>query len=674
MSGDRPSGVEAQFRSVWSDGLSRYGNRAGRFVFGDGVGVTVWLAVVLVLALSWRVGFFITDTYPIANAVANLGDGRLAMTPTDFQYSLTLGTQPGLHEYGGRFYARNYGQVVAALPFLWLLEGASAVAPPRLVLAGGWALGVVGLGRRLAAHFDRQWLRLVAVVVASAWFAVAVVFATALDRSQLPLVALQLSTLAAAGLVAVSCYRLVGTFHDRRVAVAAGVALALATPVGFWATIPKRHVLVTALVFGSVFAFARSRQLDGRASYVAHGLAYGALGLVAWTHAFEGFFLTAALFAVDFLTEPRKSRRRLAVVGGIFALSVLPMAVTNVLINGNPLRPPRLLPGVGPESVELAPTGGPESSGGDTGSGTAGGDVGADPTGDGVDADSTGGDGTQRTLLDELLGLLSPLFVLVTLAETVLTQLAFIGTYAVSAVSDGVAAAGEHERLWEIFVRRGHSASLSGVNDYEPIDLSVVESTPIVGTLLALPAVAVVRLRRHGVAAARLGPRRQTDLLVASYAVVLTLVYLPRLPLFSQLTVRYLLPVIALASYCPFRLPAVREAITGAPRTTAGVYAGTVLAGSALVAVVLGVLDPALGEAIQFHALLGLCIAAVAAVLVVGRTLVPARVSPRSVAVGMALAGGATTVYLSLASVEYFAYGPFAFDAVELIARLVPIL
>ncbi|WP_018256397.1 hypothetical protein [Halomicrobium katesii] len=664
MNGDRSSGVDARSRSVWSDRLSRYADRAGQFVFGDAIGLTLWLGVVLLGALSWRVGFFITDTYPIANAVANLADGRLAMTPPDFRYSLTLGTQPGLHEYGGRFYARNYGQVVAALPFLWLLEGASAVAPPRLVLAGGWALGVVGLGRRLAARFDRRWLRLVAVAVASAWFAAAVVLATALDRSQLPLVALQLSTLAAAGLVAVSCYRLVGAFHDRRVAVAAGVALALATPVGFWATIPKRHVLVTALVFGSAFAFARSRQLDGRASHVAHGLAYGALGLVAWVHAFEGFFLTAALFVVDVLTEPRKSRRRLAVVGGIFALSVLPMAVTNVLINGNPLRPPRLLPGVGPESVELAPTGGPESGGGDGGSGTAGGDA---------DADSTSGDST-RPLLDELFGLLSPLFVLLTLAETVLAQLVFIGNYAVAAVSDGVAAASEHERLWEIFVRRGDSASLSGVNDYEPIDLSVVESTPIVGTLLALPAVAAVHLRRHGVAVSRLGPRRQTDLLVASYAVVLTLVYLPRLPLFSQLTVRYLLPAIALASYCPFRLPAVREAISGAPRTTAGVYAGTVLAGPALVAVVLGVLDPALGEAIQFHALLGLCVAAVAAVLVVGRTVAPDRVSPRSVAVGVALAGGATTVYLSLASVVYFAYGPFAFDVVGLIARLVPIL
>lgn len=448
-------------------------------------------------------------------------------------------------------------------------------------------------------------------------------------------------------------------------AVAAGVALALATPVGFWATIPKRHVLVTALVFWSVFAFARSRQLDGRASYVAHGLAYGALGLVAWVHAFEGFFLTAALFAVDFLTEPRKSRRRLAVVGGIFVLSVLPMAVTNVLINGNPLRPPRLLPNVGPESVELAPTDGAKAGDGDAASGTAGGDA---------DADPTGGDETQRTLLDELFGLLSPLFALSTLAETVLAQLVFIGNYAVAAVSDGVAAAGEHERLWEIFVRRGNSASLSGINDYETIDLSVVESTPIVGTLLALPAVAAVHIRRHGVALSRLGPRRQTDLLVASYAVVLTLVYLPRLPLFSQLTVRYLLPAIALASYCPFRLPAVREAISGAPRTIAGVYAGTILVGPALAAVVLGVLDPALGEAIQFHALFGLCVAAVAAVLVVGRTVAPDRVSPRSVAIGMAVAGGATTVYLSLASVEYFAYGPFAFDVVGLIARLVPIL
>jgi hypothetical protein len=683
MSGERATPLKEQVRALELDRVSRYATRTGRLVFGDRVGFTLWLGAVLTLALWWRVGFFITDTYPIANAVANLADGRLAMRPQDFKYSLTLGTQPGLHEYGGEFYARNYGQVVAAVPILWALEAATLVGPPRLVLAAGWSVGVIVLGRQLAALVDRTWLRSVAAATALVWFVAAVVFATALDRSQLALVALQLSTLFAAGLVGVFCYRLLDTFHDRRVAIAGGLGLVLATPVGFWATIPKRHVLVTALVFVSVFAFARSRQLDGRRSYVAHGLAYGALGIVAWVHGFEGFFLTVSLFVVDVLTEPRKSPRRIAVVGGIFALSVLPMFVTNALISGNPLRPPRLLPGVGPGNVELAPEGGPET-GGSGNSGSTGGDGGTGGTGDGGtggSGDSSAGDsggrpGVLSGLLDAISGFLSPLFGLLAFFETVVAEVVFIGNFAISSVSTGVEAAGEADRLWHVFVRRGYydyGGGLSAV-DFEMIDLTVLESTPIVGTLLTLPAVAVAHVRRHGVSLSRLTPRRQTDLLVAVYVLVLTVVYLPRLPLFSQITVRYLLPAIILAAYCAFRVPAVREGISAAPRTLAVAYAATVFAGGFLVAIVLGWLDPALGEAVQLHALLGLGVAVIGAAVVTGRTLAPSRVPPRAVAVGIGIVGGATTVFLLLAATEYFTYGPFAFDTAGRIARIVSIL
>jgi hypothetical protein len=690
MSGDRLAFPGTFVQSLPSNRrLSRYVTSAGRIVFGDRVGVTLWLVTVLTLALWWRVGFFITDTYPIANAVANLGEGRLAMGPQDFEYSLTLGTQPGLHEYGGDFYARNYGQVVAAVPILWALEAATFFGPPRLVLAASWSVGVIVLGRQLATLADRVWLRSVSAAIALVWFVATAVFATALDRSQLALVALQLSTLFAAGLVGVFCYRLLAAFHDRQVAIAGGLGLVLATPVGFWATIPKRHVLVTALVFVSVFSFARSRQLDGRHSYVAHGVAYGAIGLVAWIHAFEGFFLTIALFAVDVITESRKSPRRIVVVAGIFALSLLPLFVTNVLISGNPLQPPRLLPDVGPGSVELAPEGGPETGGSGGSGGTGGdgagstGDGGSGSTGDGGSgsgesgSDGSGdGPGIATRLFDVIVGIFPPLLGLLAVLEKITGELVFIGNYAITAVTRGVEVTGETDRLWNVFVRHGYyeaSGDLSA-NDFEMIDLSVLESTPIVGTLVALPAMAVAHVRRHGVSLSGLTPRRQNDLLVVAYVLVLTVVYLPRLPLFSQITVRYLLPAITLAAYCPFRIPAVRDAITGSTRVFAGTYAGSVIVGTPLVAAILWWLDPALGEAVQFHALLGLTVAVIAAVVVSGRALAPSRVPPRTVAVGVALAGGATTVFLLLSSVEYFTYAPFAFDVTGRITDFVSIL
>jgi len=655
MSGERVREFVTDARSHQLSGdLDRYLTAAGRVVFGDRTGAMIWLGVVLVLGLGWRVGFFITDTYPIANAVANLADGRLTMQSADFQYSLTLGTQPGLHRYDGAYYARNYGAVAAAVPILWLLEAFSFVAAPRLVLAAAWSLGVLLLCGELARRLDQPALRVVGGVVAVVAVLGAAVFATELGQSQLALAALQLSTLFAAGLAAVLCYRLASALHGRRVGVVAGIGLALATPIGFWATIPKRHVLVTALVFASVYAFTRSRQLSGRRGDLSLATAYGMLGLVAWVHAFEGFFLTVSLFVVDVLTEPRKGKRRMAVVAGVFGLSLLPMVVTNVLISGNPLLPPRLLPNVGPGGVELAPDGPSDAGGGDSGSGNSNG--------------AAGGGG--------LVQLLSPLLGLFTFAELVFSELLFIGNYALETVTDGLRVSQEADRLWNVFVRRGYyeySGRLA-VNDFEVIDLTVLESTPVVGTLVALPAVLVVWLRDGVGSLGRLSPGRQSDLLVVTYVGVLTLVYLPRLPLFSQLTVRYLLPAIALLAYCVVRVPIVRAAIDDAPRLLTTVYAGTVVLGTILFVVVLGGLDPGLGEAVQAHALVNLAAATVLGLTVTVGTIAPNRIPSRVVAAALAAAGGVTTSYVFLASLEYFAYGQYAFDLVRVVARYVWIL
>jgi len=634
--------------------LRRASVAIGRVVFGDRTGLTIWLGLVLALGLGLRVGFFITDTYPIANAVYNLAEGRLAMRPTDFQYSLTLGTQPGLHEYDGAFYARNYGQVVAAVPVLFVLEGLSTIGEPRLVLAAGWSLGVLLFGRSLAKVLDRPVIRRVASVVAAVSFLAALSVATALPREQLPLVALQLSTLLVTGMVGVLGYRLLGLFHERRVAVVGGVGLVTATPVAFWATIPKRHVFVTALLIASVYAFALSRTREGIASDLTLGSAYGLLGLIAWIHAFEGFFLVVSLFVVDLATEPRKGKRRLAITAGLFALSLLPMLVTNVLISGNPLRPPRLLYRVGAGSVELAPeqpaapTGEAGVQGGESSSGS-GSETGGGP------------------------GLFGPVLTLLALFETAVTEAKFVSEYAAVTVEQGVRAVTEPTRLWNVFVRRGHG-QYGGVNSFEPIDLSVVESTPLLGALLALPALAVASVRRGIDAAGGLAPRHQTDLLVGTHAVVLAFVYLPRLPLFSQLTVRYLLPATALGVYGVVRLSAVRDAIEGEPRTLLATYGTVLIAGAGGLCWGLDALEPAVGEAIQFHATVGLVVASALALAVVARMVVPARVSSRPVAVGLGLAGGATTLFVVFATVEYFTYGPFVLDVIGGIARHVTVI
>lgn len=174
-------------------------------------------------------------------------------------------------------------------------------------------------------------------------------------------------------------------------------------------------------------------------------------------------------------------------------------------------------------------------------------------------------------------------------------------------------------------------------------------------------------------------PERQTDLLALCFAFVFVIVYMPLLPLVSQITVRYLLPVFPLLLYGLARLAPVRQTVETVPRWLVGGYLTTVGVGGAVLTAVLVALDPAIGEAMQLHALVGLTTAVVAALCVGTWAL---HTDGRITAVGLALPAGATTVFLLLSGIEYFHYQlpgtppgrePFALDLVRVVAELLPV-
>jgi 4-amino-4-deoxy-L-arabinose transferase-like glycosyltransferase len=126
----------------------------------------------------------------------------------------------------------------------------------------------------------------------------------------LSLIALQISTLVVAGLGAVLLYRLLAWQHNRRLGVLAGAAVVLVSPVGFWATIPKRHVLVATLCLAVLYLFARSRTpsertFPGIGQVPLHRtLMYTCIALITWVHAAEGLFVFLAVVAFDLPTAP----------------------------------------------------------------------------------------------------------------------------------------------------------------------------------------------------------------------------------------------------------------------------------------------------------------------------------------------------------------------------------
>ena len=657
----------------------------GRWCFGDRHGLVLWLGLVCWFGLTWRVGFFIQDTYAMANTLVALSNGQLHVT--ELRYSLTFGSQPGLYEYQGRAYGRNYGMLALAVPLVWALEAVATVAAPRLLLAGLWA----GLGLVLVTQvaefdrFDRGRARAVGSLLVVALFVASVLTATDLPTDRLALVALQLLTILAAATAGLVLYRFVARFHGRRAGLAAGAALGVATPVGFWATLPKRHTIVATLVLGVVYAFAVSRGREGEAALRARAGAYALAGYITWIHAFEALFVVAALATVDLLTARDRSVRALAVVGLVLLVASTPMLATNYAISGNPAQPPRLL---STADAEFSPTtddtagggaapdegaGTPTDSSTPAGNGTTPGGGNATTTDDGGGITHGGTPSGPATGSDS--GGSAPPSLLATVRDGADTVSSFAG----AAVVGGLGVLTQPERLWHIFVRSGTIPSVSyALNDAEAIDLAVLEAMPLLGGLAALPVLAGRRLRSRGSLSLRLPdprdwrPARQTDLLVAALAAVLTLVYLPRLPLFSTLTVRYLHPAMALGAYGVWRVPAVRAGLSDT-RWAAGSYLASLAL--ALVALLGGVgwLGLAVGEAVQYNALWNLAAAAACALGVVGWTISD-RVPDRAVAVAVALPAGFASGYLLLSGLVYFRYGRYAFDVVRVLADLFPAL
>jgi hypothetical protein len=662
--------------------------QAGTWVFGDRAGLALFLGAVLWLAALWRIGIFIQDTVAVASALANVGAGRLALV--DIPYSLTIGPQPGVVEVGGQTFGRNYGHVLLALPVLYLLKGLSLLADPKLLLAGGWSLGLVAFAIQVERVTGRRWIATAGSAVALVVFAGNVATARTLPDGILALVALQLTTLLVAGYLAVILYRLVKRFHGGRVGLIAGAAVILATPIGFWATIPKRHVITAGAALLALYLFAVSRQRSDRRGTLARAGAYASLGLLTTVHPFEAFFLFVVLVPVDLLTAPKNTLRGLGLVGLVFVCSLLPFFLLNTLISGNPIQSPRLIGGAG-SGIETSfdlPDGGGGVASGDGGAGEI-----SDPSdgGTGSTGDPGSASGSDSGLLPGLIGFVTGIVTAVTgfvgsVAEGVAgvaTGFAgFVGSVA-GFVGDwgskSFAVLSDPDRLYHTFLRSGGIPGvITGLNDYEAIELTLLESFPLLAGLAWLP-VASVRQMRGRVSASRLStPRRQTDLLAAGFTIVFVFIYLPRLPLQSQITVRYILPVVPLLVYALARCSFVHRVVQERLRWLVGSYLLTVLVGGSAVTAALAVLDPAIGEAMQFHALVGLAAAAIAALAVVSW---PVHGNSRAIGAGLALTAGLTTVFLVFAKVEYFSYrlpsgnNPhvFALDLMRIAAELLPV-
>ncbi len=637
----------------------------GSAIFGDRLGLVLFLAALVFVLPAWRIGFYITDNWTIANAFVAVAEGHLHVD--EIVYGPDHGATPGMHVVDGRLYARNYGQVVLALPFLWLLDGLAAVADLALVLAGAFSLLVLALFVQLGRLLDHETpLSYAGVAVALAAFAANAFVAVDVRPYWYPFAALQLSTAVAAALAVVVVYRLLRRLYGRRIGTVGAAAVALSSPVAFWATVPKRHTLTALFVLASLFWFYRSRAAEDRRSTVRfHALAYVPVGLLAWVHAAEGLVLFASLLVADVSTIRRATRSRLAVVTGAFAASLVPFLVTNWLVAGDALTPPRLLREYFSNTdVQLAFQEAVVSP-----SASAFAHSGAiTPT-----ATPEPGGGSSRSILEAAVQLL------VGLAGTLVARIEVFLSYAGRSLD----VATDWDRLYHVFVRSGYLEEVAARDGQVAVSLSVLESMPLLGGLAAVPVAVVGRIyrglrTRSWPSRARRDPMVGVDVFVVCFAVLLLALYLGRLPSHVSWTVRYLHPLYPLGVYALFRLPAVRETVDREWSLLGWTYAGTVLVGGQVLVVALAALGPTVGEAVQWHALVAVVAGTATAAWAVTSTAGRGRLSGanrtrlrRGGAVAVGVTCGVTTITLVLWAVAYFPHSPFALPAVgELAARL----
>jgi hypothetical protein len=621
------------------------------WVVGDRTGGALFLGALLVYALGWQAGIVIVDTYAVANGLVAVADGHLFVERVVFGPGFDT---PGMHYVDGRFYARNYGQVVAALPLYWLLEGVDAVAELRVAIAGLWSLCLVAFASTLARLREDRRILAVGTVVALVAFLANLWAPTPVPEETIPVLALQLLAMFAAGLCGVLTYRLLRRLRTRRVGLLGGALVALATPVAFWASIPKRHTLTTAVVLSVAYLLYRSRS-DERAAprdptTLRAGM-YALVGLFTWVHAPVAVTIFLPLALIDVASAPSNGPRDLAVVGAAFAVSLVPFFLTNYLISGNPVQPPRLLPAAGAASADAMVSGKDTASSVDSGTGP--------------------------------VPYLAPLFAAVSAAGAMLDRV--FGVY----VNGALTLVREPARLSRVAFLSTGEVRLTVPDSVERAsNLSMLESTPLVGAVLAVPVGLGFRRIREFVgsrgrsATTASGPTATvdrvrervgsalspTDAFLLAFSVLLVLVYLPRLPVRGQITMRYLTPLYPVAVYLVCRHGRLGTVLSDRLRTVAHAYEATVLLG--VPAFLAALLWLQFGEPTAFDALAGVGATAGVALFAGAVLLATSGRGERLLAGLVGVAAGTTTGFVLLSQLVFFHYGIHLLPVVQALTEL----
>jgi len=494
-----------------------------KIIFGDRVGAAILFGAISFVCLYWNAEIFINDNATLVNALLNVSQGRLYFVSF---YGGLEASFPGTTVIDGRMYGRNYGVIFAALPILWVVNLAQQIVGLQLVAVGFWVIALFGFSSQIGRLLSRYHEALLGWgIVSTAVLGANALFAPELDAMFRYVTALQILTIITTALVGLFTYRLISHVQSRLIGIWGGALVVLATGIGFWGWIPKRHVFSALLAVVAIFGFYLSRGTHPvRQRLIYRSLPYVSVGLLAWINAAEASILFTALLPVDLATAKSNKPSHLAVIATIFTVSLIPFFSTNFLITGDPLTPTRLARRGGSAPV----------SGGSSSNGIS--------------------DGTP-SLLTPFMPVFSRFSVLM------------------SFYTDGLGVLlSDPFRIYEVFVARTQS-TFTRSNVGGPHNLSILETTPVFGALIGGLSQVFWSYRNRQFRKWVSSPRGMTDVFVIFFTILFTIFYIPRLPLRVMFTVRYLVPIIPGLVYLLLRIRLIRQLSTDYQSTILWAYA-----------------------------------------------------------------------------------------------------
>lgn len=246
-------------------------------------------------------------------------------------------------------------------------------------------------------------------------------------------------------------------------------------------------------------------------------------------------------------------------------------------------------------------------------------------------------------------------------------KLVWVATLVLSQVTASFHRFGDATAVVHTWIRSGALEGLAerGVPEFRAVNLAVLEAAPLlVGLVAVVPSAIDSGLRGlHR----RVNP---TDALALALVLAYALLFMQRLPVHVQVTVRYLLPIYPLGLYLLARQGTVRRLVTDRADAVAWSYVGVVLLGTQLVLASVVAVGLSVSEAAQLHALLALAAAAI-----LGLSILVSSVDPRArpVAAGsLGIVAALGTAFLLLTGFAYFAFiGEFVLPGSRAVADLI---